>query len=362
MICKTSIEESDAGFNPMVEIIHMKEFCTKCPAHSLRNRVLKYLLSSTVLTEPISALSSSRPGFNGSLSSGYGLDDLRNLLPHTCGFPGDPKQIYAIAGGTPTDPSDYPWMAGLEYNTPKGREVGCGGSLITNRHVLTAAHCVNPLHQPGWYLISVRLGDWDTSAEFDACDPDGKCKPRHIDVPIKREFRHELYFRNRSYVANDIALLELAETVEFNEEIRPICLPVKPDLPARMTVIGWGITEYKLKSKILLEVNVPLFDQQRCESVYKRFGFSGLSSSQICAGGEKYKDSCTGDSGGTLIGHNEETIWERSFEYPRAVMGIVTLGSRLCGTPGIPAVYTKVYDYEPWILSKIRLSNGDANS
>ncbi|KAJ8668463.1 hypothetical protein QAD02_010126 [Eretmocerus hayati] len=315
-----------------------------------------------VLTGPISTLSSSRPGFNESLSSGYGLDDPRTLLPYRCGL--GPFE-FGIIGGRKTGSYENPWMAGLEYITPKGKVVACGGSLITNRHVLTAAHCVNPLHQPGWYLISVRLGDWDIGAELDACDPDGKCKPRHIDVPIKREFRHELYFRNRSYVANDIALLELAETVKFNEEIRPICLPLKQDLPELPTVIGWGITESGFRSEILLEATVPLVDKQQCELVYKKFKWSGLSSSQICAGGSSRRydvDSCTGDSGGPLIGKNEETIWEGIQYYPKAVMGIVSFGSRYCSTPTIPGVYTRVYDYEPWILSKIRLSNNDANS
>ncbi|KAJ8668462.1 hypothetical protein QAD02_010125 [Eretmocerus hayati] len=318
-------------------------------------------LSSTTFTVLSSTFASNRHGPNKPSSLKYGPDDPRNLLPNMCGLQGPLLPAPSIAGGIGTHPWANPWMAGLEYNTPKGKVIACGGSLITDRHVLTAGHCVNPGLGSGWLLISVRLGDWDIASEFDACSERG-CKPRHIDVPVKREFRHELYFRNSTYLVNDIALLELEKTVRFTEEIQPICLPSKPYLPNLLTVIGWGITEYGLKSQTLLEATVPRVDKQECELVYKGFRFSGLNPNQICAGGEGNKDSCSGDSGGPLMGYNEIKIWGGEVEYSRAVMGIVSFGKRICGIAGFPAVYTKVYDYKPWILNKIRLSTNDANS
>lgn len=69
---------------------------------------------------------------------------------------------------------------------------------------------------------------------------------------------------------------------------------------------------------------------------------------QMCAGGEEGKDSCKGDSGGPLMWENPKG--NKVFE----VIGIVSFGPRNCGTEFVPGVYTKVYEYLPWIHQVIR--------
>uniref|UniRef100_T1GFY9 Peptidase S1 domain-containing protein n=1 Tax=Megaselia scalaris TaxID=36166 RepID=T1GFY9_MEGSC len=91
-----------------------------------------------------------------------------------------------IYGGVETRLDEYPWMALIEYQKP-GNKKGfhCGGSMISNRYVLTASHCINARSIPAdWKPISVRLGEWDTATDRD-CDA-GECAPPHIDVPIER--------------------------------------------------------------------------------------------------------------------------------------------------------------------------------
>lgn len=85
-----------------------------------------------------------------------------------------------------------------------------------------------------------------------------------------------------------------------------------------------------------------------CNSVYNA-AHVNLGEGQICAGGELGKDSCRGDSGGPLM---------YAFTEPGAlnwfVTGIVSFGPSPCGLQGWPGVYTKVSEYVPWIISKLR--------
>merc|ERR1712241_253128 len=69
---------------------------------------------------------------------------------------------------------------------------------------------------------------------------------------------------------------------------------------------------------------------------------------QICAGGEKGKDSCNGDSGGPLVIQNES----EGFLAPHFQIGIVSFGTSTCGR-GVPGIYTRVSQYIPWIESKM---------
>ena len=107
--------------------------------------------------------------------------------------------------------NSYPWLAALGYSIPHsvGVEYLCGGTLITNKHVLTAAHCVRD------DLVTVLLG------EHVIGDDDDKAHPE--EFKIKNVTKHEEYSR-RSY-DNDIAIIELETEVTFKKGISPICLP-----------------------------------------------------------------------------------------------------------------------------------------
>lgn len=94
---------------------------------------------------------------------------------------------------------------------------------------IPAAHCVKDLDEEK-QLKRVRIGEWNLLTEKD-CSQNEKsfCAPPYLDVPVTRVIPHPNYRRGKS-LHNDIAVLRLAEEVEFNRFVRPICLPLDQSL------------------------------------------------------------------------------------------------------------------------------------
>lgn len=282
-------------------------------------------------------------------------DDLRidlsqnSLLPADCGKDLTQK----IVGGSITEIDEFPWMVLLEYRLPNGRvTTGCGGVLISRRYVLTASHCVNGKDVPStWTLASVRLGEYDTTTNPDCVqdDEDVVCADEVVSIPVAERIPHEAYKPLSRDQRNDIALLRLSRDVTFTSFIKPICLPSSLSFGEMLFVAGWGKTENNTNSNIKLKLNLPLADKTACARLYSNSGIR-LGNSQICAGGERGKDSCRGDSGGPLMALGQDDRGNARF----SCVGVVSFGPTPCGMPGWPGVYTRVIDYVPWILSKLR--------
>ena len=275
-----------------------------------------------------------------------------NLLPNrgTCGFQEGSK----VLGGTQTTHSEFPWMALLEYrkNVGGGRTFSCGGALITTRNVLTAAHCVTgKIREQVGLLISVRLGEWNTDTSQDCVNVDGfaLCNEEPINVAVENFVAHEDYDDSSINRYHDIALVRLARAVQFTDFIQPICLPTPAERAAvgnQLWVAGWGRTEYANSSPVKLKVRLPIVSNSQCSNTFRRAGVS-LSNSQLCAGGERNKDSCNGDSGGPLM-----QVMNPDTNPQWYVEGIVSFGTR-CGTENWPGIYTRVVDYLDWINNNL---------
>lgn len=248
-----------------------------------------------------------------------------------------------IVGGEKTALNAYPWTV-LLIAQPADKSFtsySCGGSLLNNQYVLTAAHCFREL-PPGIEITKVRLGEWDILSEEDCVD--GTCADKPIDIDVGDSAIHADY--DSKNIHNDIALIKLSRSVNYTDFISPVCLPLsvsdnEPDSSRNFTVVGWGATERGQErpgifgSRYKLEVVVPGVDLDKCKESYPR-----LIASEMCAGGVKLKDSCSGDSGGCLAAHENDGYWYQH--------GVVSYG-RGCGQENIPGVYARVTSFLDWI-------------
>jgi secreted trypsin-like serine protease len=161
---------------------------------------------------------------------------------------------------------------------------------------------------------------------------------------------HEGYEPSSQSQFNDIALIRLSRTVKFTDFIQPICLPLSSKLRnqnldnKKLFVAGWGQNQYKQKTRYKNIVDVNGYPITKCNRIFKSSGIP-LSTSHICAGGVKGKDSCKGDSGGPLM-KVENPYWH--------IVGIVSFGASECGSEGIPGIYTRVSHYIDWITKYMR--------
>ncbi|XP_062554878.1 venom protease-like isoform X2 [Armigeres subalbatus] len=245
-----------------------------------------------------------------------------------------------IVGGTVTKPGEFPHMAALGWRQTNGAvSFKCGGSLISERFVLTAAHCYEEVD--GVFPSFVRLGDQHLFREDDGASP----KEYTID-----EFIMHPDFKRRQGKYNDIALIKLTEAVIFNRNIRPACLYDQVAVPKKPVIAtGFGSTGVAEDfSNELMKVSLKVYDNKLCSEAFagSRDVRKGVVEEQLCAGDiDGDYDTCQGDSGGPL------QITEQSNHCSFTLLGITSIGQGCGGT--IPAIYTRVASYLDWIESTV---------
>ncbi|RZC41459.1 venom protease-like, partial [Asbolus verrucosus] len=247
-----------------------------------------------------------------------------------------------VFGGTASLSKEFPHMAILGYGQPEKVEWLCGGSLISEQFVLTAAHCL--ITSNLGELIRIRLGDLDLQSVTDDASPQ--------DFGIAQKIVHPNYRLPSQY--NDVALLKMDREVQFNAYIAPICLQSARSLPnTNFIATGWGRTELGgIQSDILMKVDLEYFPNDVCRKNYETVAPESLSrgivdDTQICAGSHtEEKDTCQGDSGGPLQIRDDALY----------IVGITSFG-KACGVANSPAVYTRVSYYVPWIEQIVRESD-----
>ncbi|XP_055677527.1 uncharacterized protein LOC129786458 [Lutzomyia longipalpis] len=250
-----------------------------------------------------------------------------------------------IVGGTLSFPGQYPHMAAIGMNdSDHGLKFFCGGSLISERYILTAAHCLTRATP-----TIVRLGEHNLLSHLGNDDVE--------DFGIESLIPHPLYHTTSVY--NDIALIKLNKRVKFKKNIRPACLSdEKNENHLGLIAIGWGDTSFSgTPSSILQEVALEYFSFDECSKDYPpvRRMKKGLQHTQLCAGSRSgEKDTCQGDSGGPL---STFTYSPEVFGNIYTIVGVTSFGKG-CGSK-IPAIYTRVLSYRDWIES-IVWNNGSS--
>ncbi|GJQ66173.1 hypothetical protein Trydic_g4233 [Trypoxylus dichotomus] len=278
-----------------------------------------------------------------------------HLLPKDCGV----SYTDRIIGGKTAALGQYPWLARLGFLLPGCTTkvlYRCGGALINNLYVLTAAHCTTDLpsircptndKDTTFILGSIILGEYNTDDNPD-CEDDVCAEPIQHFKP-KRIFVHPSY--NKPQYANDVSLIRLNRKAKLNGWVSPICLPrgkllTKHYVGYLMEVAGWGATNVTKPntSKLPMFVKLPTLDTPKCLRSFN-VKLSINSTSQLCVGGEENKDSCGGDSGGPLM--HVETNGDSPRYY---ALGLVSFGVKHCGKKDKPAIYTRIAAFMHWIL------------
>ena len=205
----------------------------------------------------------------------------------------------------------------------------------------------------------MRLGEHRISTDPDCLGT--LCNDPPQDFDVEKVIFHPDYNRP-SVFRNDIAIIKLDAPARFSDYVKPICLPFDHEEDenyvettfknSTVFVAGWGATEERGRNPAdaLQKLQVPIFDADKCKEVYEKRGGILDPASQMCAGGEPGKDSCVGDSGSALM-REEKPKFGGLFQYK--MLGVVSFGPRLCGTKGVPGVYSKVRHYLPWILDNL---------
>ncbi|XP_058456743.1 venom protease-like [Malaya genurostris] len=243
--------------------------------------------------------------------------------------------VKLIVGGNLTKPGEFPHMAAIGWRRGNTESFDCGGSLISDRFVLTAAHCYVELD--GVFPTFVRLGDQNLVRQDDGAHPK--------DVDIDTYMRHPNFKRREGHY-NDIALIKLVESVRFTNFIRPACLYDREQTSSDQAIAtGFGLTEdHGDKSDELLKVSLNIYDNEVCGRGYvnSRQLKKGIMRSQLCAGNVLGgQDTCQGDSGGPL------QITKQENHCVFYILGITSFG-QTCGST-VPAIYTRVASYLDWI-------------
>lgn len=236
-----------------------------------------------------------------------------------------------IVGGSVSTPGDWPWMCSMRLS---GRHI-CGGSLINNRWIVTAAHCVTNTN-----LASYRMD----------------CGHHHQTnkEPWSRSFTVEKIISHPSYnsrtLQNDIALMKLRESAftnsrdEYDDYILPVCLTDKNSVYTDQTsyATGWGSLSSGGSSPVVLyEVDLRVWSDAECERYQS--SLKPNAAVHVCAGASG-KDTCQGDSGGPLVVKDQnDNSWK--------LLGVTSWGIG-CALYG--GVYTKVSTYIDWIDAQIR--------
>lgn len=235
-----------------------------------------------------------------------------------------------IVGGLPAPVGAYPWIVSLGVaGQPNSVGHFCGGALLSDRWIVTAAHCVTPNPDP----TSLK-----SLAGTNILSSGGK------EGTVEKIVVHPNW--DRPTFRNDVALIKLAQPVAGAVPIQLVTSATQPlaDPGILATVAGWGLTrEGGQISNALRHVGVQIVSNPVCNGPQAYSG--SITDEMFCAGFvEGGKDSCQGDSGGPFMVFNGQGGF--------LLAGVVSWGEG-CARPNKFGVYTRISLYAEWIKQQM---------
>ncbi|XP_042902072.1 limulus clotting factor C [Parasteatoda tepidariorum] len=264
-----------------------------------------------------------------------------------CGRSDSPRSPF-IVNGNASDIGQWPWQVGIARHLP---DLGqwfllCGASLLSERWVITAAHCVT---YAGTTLViepnrfQLYFGKYHRQDTKD----DEYVQVRKIEeIHIHPDYDPGL-------MDADIALIQVDSPVQLNSRVQPVCLPTEQTTRENLVegkkgvVTGWGMNENSTYSETLQQAVLPVVSQSVCEKGYEDSDLPlTVTENMYCAGFARGRsDACSGDSGGPMV-FTDDSSRERKW----VLEGIVSWGSpQGCGNPNQYGGFTTVSQFLDWI-------------
>ncbi|OAD52709.1 Serine protease gd [Eufriesea mexicana] len=320
------------GNGPIVTIITLNHTLYPPGTYPLVNRETTNI--ETVPRQPISTVATTTP-----------VNKQENNLD--CGRPSNLNKVNPlIAGGVKTRPGQWPWVAAI-FVSKRNFGFYCGGSLVSNRHVITAAHCTKfdkaDLH-PSSFMVALgryRLRDWN---EKDSVN-------REV-----AEYKVHPNYNMDDNADSDLAVFILKQRVEYSAVIRPICLwsgssELENVVGMIGSVVGWGQDE--LGNRYVQEPRLsksPIISQEDCLRSNDNF-ITVTSNRTFCAGFRDGTGPCNGDSGSGFVIH--DIITNRYYLRGVVSMSLGTYNEIMPCDLTQYVVYVDVAKYMNWIQTQM---------
>ncbi|KAH1027471.1 venom serine protease 34 [Dendroctonus ponderosae] len=245
-----------------------------------------------------------------------------------CGWRNLASKSFQIVGGNETGINEFPAMVGIVSFSTKS--LVCGGHIISDRYLLSAAHCV---FQKDPNELAILAGDHNITSGDDTL--------YSALYNINAYEIHPDY--DSSIYANDIAILQTTKSIAFSQYVAPICLPFKYvdyDFSSQpVIVLGWGQLEFSgPTSDVLMMASLNVLSNDECSIIVSE----ALVPEEMCTFASG-KDSCQLDSGGPLL-------WTDVVANRMHLVGIISHGLGCASNE--PSVNTRVTQFLSWIVER----------
>lgn len=234
-----------------------------------------------------------------------------------------------IIGGNDAEIESYPYQISLHIDG----EHNCGGSIVSETHIVTAAHCFAQVQNTS--QLGVRAGS--------TYHAHGGQLLNVSNFAVHPRF-------NESTISHDVAVIKLSEPLELGPAVAPIRLaPASAGYPEPGTITnltGWGRTDVDTSSlpDTLQELELPVVDRGECAERWRHYDgpIYNVTDTMFCVSTFKEGETaCHGDSGGPVA-------------IDGTLVGIVSWGNPLCNSEYYPGVYSSVSVLRGWIDRQLR--------